>query len=69
MTSSATGHDPVAIVFPGQGSQSPGMGRLVHEHSAEARLAFEEASDVTGIDVARVCFEGDADELAATRFT
>ncbi len=62
-------HDPVAIVFPGQGSQAPGMGRLVHQHSAEARRAFEEASDVTGIDVARVCFEGDADELSETRFT
>ena len=61
--------DPVAIVFPGQGSQSPGMGRLVHQHSEAARLAFEEASDVTGLDVARVCFEGDADDLAETTFT
>ena len=68
-TTGSSQHDPVAIVFPGQGSQSPGMGRLVHQHSAEARLAFEEASDVTGIDVARVCFEGDADDLAETRLT
>ena len=30
--------DPVAIVFPGQGSQQPGMGRLVYEHSEAARL-------------------------------
>ena len=72
MSAAGTGssrNDPVAIVFPGQGSQSPGMGRLVHQHSAEARRAFEEASEITGLDVARVCFEGDADELAETRLT
>ncbi len=61
--------DPVAMVFPGQGSQSPGMGRLVHAHSASARRTFEEASDVTGIDLVKVCFEGDADDLAETTFT
>ncbi|MEX2229780.1 MAG: ACP S-malonyltransferase [Dehalococcoidia bacterium] len=58
--------DPVALVFPGQGSQSPGMGKLVHEHSQAARDTFEEASDYTGIDLVRVCFEGDADDLSDT---
>ncbi|MDA1004468.1 MAG: ACP S-malonyltransferase [Chloroflexi bacterium] len=58
--------DPVALVFPGQGSQSPGMGKLVHEHSQDARDTFEEASDYTGIDLARVCFEADAEALADT---
>lgn len=61
--------DPVALVFPGQGSQSPGMGRLVHAHSEAARRTFEEASDLTGIDLAKVCFEGDADDLAETTLT
>ncbi len=61
--------DPVAILFPGQGSQAPGMGRLVHEHSEAARRAFEEASDVTGLDLARVCFEGNAEDLAETTLT
>lgn len=61
--------DPVALIFPGQGSQSPGMGQLIYERSREARLAFEEASDITRIDLARVCFEASAEELAETRAT
>lgn len=61
--------DSTALVFPGQGSQAPGMGKLVHEHSVEARLAFEEASDYTGIDLVKVCFDADADELSETRVT
>lgn len=61
--------DPVAIVFPGQGSQAPGMGKLVFEHSAAARQTFEEASDITGVDLAAVCFETDAEALADTANT
>lgn len=58
--------DPVALVFPGQGSQSPGMGKLLHEHSQAARDTFEEASDYSGIDLVRVCFEADVEDLADT---
>jgi len=61
--------DPTALVFPGQGSQAPGMGHLIYQHSDEARLTFEEASDFTHIDLVRVCFEGDADELSESRVT
>ncbi|MFA7248940.1 MAG: ACP S-malonyltransferase [Dehalococcoidia bacterium] len=61
--------DPIAIVFPGQGSQAPGMGRLVCEHSEAARLTFEEASDFTGMDLAKVCFDSSEDELATTQNT
>ena len=61
--------DPIAIVFPGQGSQAPGMGKLVYEHSEAARLTFEEASDFTGMDLAKVCFESSEDELATTHNT
>ncbi|GMU41082.1 MAG: malonyl CoA-acyl carrier protein transacylase [Chloroflexota bacterium] len=61
--------DATALVFPGQGSQAPGMGRLVHDHSEAARLTFEEASDITGIDLAKVCFDSNADDLASTENT
>lgn len=61
--------DPIAIVFPGQGSQAPGMGKLVYENSSAARLTFEEASDVTGMDLAKICFESTEDDLATTHNT
>jgi [acyl-carrier-protein] S-malonyltransferase len=61
--------DPVALVFPGQGSQAPGMGQLLWVHSEAARRTFEEASEHTGIDIKRVCFEADADDLSDTTNT
>src|SRR5262249_17899515 len=61
--------DPIALISPGQGSQAPGMGRLVYQHSEAARRTFEEASDYTGMDIAAVCFEGNADDLAETTHT
>lgn len=61
--------DPVALLFPGQGSQAPGMGRFIHERSSAARLTYEEASDTVGFDVAKVCFESGEDQLAETTYT
>lgn len=61
--------DPIALVFPGQGSQAPGMGRLVFEHSEAARRTFEEASDYSGLDMAQVCFESSEEDLATTHNT
>ena len=66
---SSTASDPVAIVFPGQGSQHPGMGKLVYQHSEIARRTFEEASDVTGLDVAEICFESSDEALTETTLT
>ena len=42
-----------AAVFPGQGSQRPGMGRDFYDAVAESRQAFEEASDRLGYEIGR----------------
>jgi malonyl CoA-acyl carrier protein transacylase len=58
----------VAVVFPGQGSQRPGMGRDFCERSAAAREAFDEASDALALDLRAICFEDDP-RLDRTEFT
>jgi len=57
-----------AAVFPGQGSQRPGMGRDFFEQMPESRLIFEEAADALGWDVAAVCFAEDG-RLDLTEYT
>ena len=58
-----------AIVFPGQGSQSPGMGKDLAEKFAVARRVFEEADDALGFAISRLCFEGPAEDLQLTENT
>jgi [acyl-carrier-protein] S-malonyltransferase len=55
-----------AVVFPGQGSQSVGMGRAFFEHYALSRLTFEEADDALGYKLSQVIFDGPADRLEET---
>jgi len=59
----------VAYIFPGQGSQAPGMGRELAEAYAAAREVFEEADDALGFALSRLCFEGPAEELQLTENT
>ena len=57
------------MVFPGQGSQSPGMGKDLAENFPVARQVFEEADDALGFAISRLCFEGPAEELQLTENT
>ena len=56
----------VALVFPGQGSQFVGMGKTLYEASAAARRVFDQADEVLGFPLSRLCFHGPADELEDT---
>lgn len=55
-----------AVLFTGQGSQYTGMGKEFFHQYAIVRQTFEEASDILGIDMARLCFHSDHNELCRT---
>lgn len=59
----------IAFVFPGQGSQSVGMGRALVDAQPALRAVYDEASSVLGYDVAALCFEGPAERLNLTEYT
>ena len=59
----------VAFVFPGQGSQSVGMGKALSEALPVLKQVYEEASEVLGYDVAALCFNGPAETLNLTEHT
>jgi [acyl-carrier-protein] S-malonyltransferase len=58
-----------AFVFPGQGSQSVGMGKDLFESYPECRDLFERADRALGFSLSKVCFEGPEDELKKTTVT
>lgn len=55
-----------AFVFPGQGSQYLGMGQSIYDNFEVARETFDKAAEVTGRDIAKLCFEGSDEELLST---
>lgn len=59
----------LAFLFPGQGSQSVGMGKALFEGSEAARQVFEEADAALGFPLSRLCFEGPEEELKLTANT
>lgn len=59
--------EKTAYIFPGQGSQKVGMGLELYESNPSARRIFDEADEVLGFPLTKLCFEGPEDELTLTQ--
>ena len=57
---------PIALLFPGQGVQKPGMGKNLYDRYPAARRVFERAEVVLEMPVRKLCFEGPVEELNRT---
>jgi [acyl-carrier-protein] S-malonyltransferase len=66
---SKSSQSKIAFIFPGQGSQTVGMGKELFDKCPIARQTFEEADDALGYKLSQVCFEGPAEQLRLTEIT
>src|ERR1041385_9327233 len=59
----------IAYIFPGQGSQAPGMGKDLAEKFEAAKKIFEEADEALGFALSELCFNGPTEDLQLTENT
>lgn len=57
------------LIFPGQGSQQPGMGRFLYDQFPIAKECFQEASEAIKVDLKKLCFDGSESDLTLTHNT
>ena len=59
----------IGFLFPGQGAQSVGMGKDIYEEYDSARKVYDKVKELTGVDIAKISFEGPEEELNQTKYT
>jgi [acyl-carrier-protein] S-malonyltransferase len=56
----------ISLIFPGQGSQSVGMGKDLYDNFEEAKIVFDKADEILGRKISQICFEGPEEDLKQT---
>ena len=58
-----------AYIFPGQGSQFPGMGKELYDNNPLARSMFDKADEILGFSISEIMFNGTPEDLKQTNVT